>query len=382
MPIRAASDQGDIHAFTLNAKQWVELKATYRDLNLRMPCCGVPAIPKTSTRGTYFFAHARRGECTTADESPEHLYCKSLIAKAALDAGWIVTTERPGVSPAGEVWIADVFCQKGMAQLALEVQISPQTDEETIRRQLRYKASGVRGAWFFGARARRETVPFDLKTPAFSLHPFVAGELPTLQRFEVSLPEFVTALLQKRVSWTIPRYSRPLLVEFVKDSCWACKKPVKQVLEHMRGGESPDGEALTAEDYYEGRWNPMVYTAPSLSNKLEAIQADISNEELAAQGLNLIGRQDVIRGKPTRFPFCNLCLHCHAPQNNFYLSKHVYASMRQPEPDTDIWSLSSPGDTKTDDAEESSAFGIAVIPREVVGSGIWVLQEPPRVGLP
>ena len=375
VPIRAASDQGDIHAFALGAEQWVALKATYRSLNLHMPCCGVPAIPKTSTRGTYFFAHARRGECTTADESPEHLYCKSLIAKAALDAGWTVTTERPGVSTTGEAWIADVFCERGTAQLALEVQMSPQTEEETIRRQLRYKASGVRGAWFFGARVRRETMPFDRETPALSLHPIVAGELPTLKRFEVSLPEFVTALLQKRVLWTIPKYSRPNLVEFVEDTCWACKKAVKQVLEHMRRGNSPDGEALSAEDYYEGRWNPTVYTVPSLSNKLEAIQADISNKELSAQGLNLIGRQDVIRGKPTRFPFCNLCLHCHAPQNNFYLSKHVYTSMRQPEPDTDDWSPINPRDTKTDNADEPSAFGIAVIPREVVGSGLWVLQQ-------
>ncbi len=152
VPIRAASDQGDIHVFALDAEQWAELKAAYKGLSLHMPCCGVAAVPKTSTRGTYFFAHARRGECITADESPEHLYCKSLIAKAALEAGWTVTTERLGVSPDGEKWVADVFCEKGMAKLALEVQMSPQTDEETLRRQRRYKASGVRGAWFFGAR--------------------------------------------------------------------------------------------------------------------------------------------------------------------------------------------------------------------------------------
>ena len=37
-----------------------------------MPCCEADAIPKTSRRGTAFFAHARKGDCTTAPESDEH----------------------------------------------------------------------------------------------------------------------------------------------------------------------------------------------------------------------------------------------------------------------------------------------------------------------
>lgn len=371
MPIRAASDQGDIHAFALDAEQWAELKATYKELNLHMPCCGVAAVPKTSTRRTYFFAHARRGECTTADESPEHLYCKSLIAKAALDAGWAVTTERAGVSPDGEEWVADVFCEKGTAKLALEVQMSPQTDEETVRRQRRYKASGVRGAWFFGARARRGSTDFGQDTPAFSLQPIVIGELPTIEQFGMSLPAFVTALLQGRVAWTVPSYSKPHLVEFIEDTCWACKKPVKQVIEHRHGGHSPDDEALTPEDFYEGRWDSPAYTVASISNMLEAVQADITNDELAAQGLNLIGRRDVINGKQTRFPYCNLCLHCHAPQNNHFLSKRLYAAMQAQRPGEDDWAVGAP-----EQEPEPQPLTIALIPREVKGRGAWVLREP------
>lgn len=374
MPIRAASDQGDIHAFALSAEQWAELKDTYRSLGLHMPCCGVAAVPKTSTRGNNFFAHARRGECATADESLEHLYCKSLIAKAALDAGWAVTTERPGVSPSGEEWVADVFCEKGTAQLALEVQMSPQTDEETIRRQQRYKASGVRGAWFFGDRARREAIAFGQETPAFSLQPIVVGELPTIDRFAVSLPHFVKAMLQKRLIWTVPNYSKPHLVEFIEDACWACKLPIKQVVEHLHGGRLPEGGALTPEDFYAGRWDPPAYTVASLSNMLEAVQADIPNDELAAQGLNLIGRRDVINGKQTRFPFCNMCLHCRAPQNNHFLSKRLYAAMQAQNTCEDDWSLGAP---ELEKKPESQIFGIAVIPREVEGRGTWVLHELP-----
>lgn len=377
MPIRASSDQGDIHAFALDAEQWTELKRIYRGRKLHMPCCGVEAIPKTSTLGNYFFAHARRGECTTAPESSEHIYCKTLIARAALEAGWTVTTERPGESPAGEAWVADVFCEKGKAMLALEVQLSPQASDETLRRQLRYKASGVRAAWFFGQRARKGTIAFDQDTPAFKLSAIVVGDSPTVERFDVDLPLFVIAMLQKRLTWTIPRYSRPHLVEFIEDVCWACNAPVKQVMEHMRGGSLATAATLAPDDFYEGRWNPSANTVPSISNRLEAIQADISNDELAAQGLNLIGRKDVINGKPTRFPFCNLCLHCRAPQNNFYLSKRIAEGMRHAAKPDDDWELGGLGLPEQQEEVEPTAFGVAVIPREIEGKGIWVLREPP-----
>ncbi|MDP1686106.1 hypothetical protein [Hydrogenophaga sp.] len=362
----------------MSAEQWLELKASHRAkaLDLWMPCCKVPAIPKTSPRGTFFFAHARRGECTTADESQEHLYCKSLIAKAALDAGWSVTTERPGMSPQGEEWVADVFCEKGAAKLAFEVQMSPQTDAETERRQQRYKVSGVRGAWFFGARARQATIVFDRDTPAFSLRPVVVGELPTVDRFEASLPEFVKAMLQKRLNWTIPRYNRPHLVQFIEDECWACKQPVKQVLEHLAGSSTPDGEALTAEDFYEGRWDSPAYTVASISKLLEAMRAVVSNDELAAQGLNLIGRKDVINGKPTRFPFCNMCLHCRAPQNNHFLSQRLLA-VRQGQA-----FFESMDEERASAPVETGAFGVALIPRELEGRGLWLLQRDSNLATP
>lgn len=369
----------------LDAQKWLELKTSYRALNLRMPCCGVPAVPKTSSRGTYFFAHARRGECVTADESPEHLYCKALIAAAAHEAGWTVTTERPGVSPGGDEWVADVFCEKGKARLALEVQMSPQQDEETLRRQLRYKESGVRGAWFFGPKARRGTTAFDGAIPAFTLEPIVFGEVPLVQQFQVGLPEFVKAMLTpKRLQWTVPKVSRPHLVEFIRDTCWACKKPVKQVLEHLSGGNSIRGEPLRPCDFYEGRWDEKPRTIPSLSNALEALQKVISNEELAAHGLNMVGRQDVINGKPTRFPFCNKCLHCGAPQNNFYLLKLIQAPLRaseSPQFEDSFWALD---DEKVDEEEErrrldeeledeNALSGVTRIHREIDAPGHWVL---------
>ncbi len=102
MPLRAVSDAGNVHAFEFDAARWAALKQGYRVMGLRIPCCGSAAIPKTSMIGNFFFAHASKGECNTAPESAEHLYCKQLVAQAAQSAGWTVTTEQPGVSTAGE----------------------------------------------------------------------------------------------------------------------------------------------------------------------------------------------------------------------------------------------------------------------------------------
>ncbi|MBX9902394.1 MAG: hypothetical protein K2Y28_16585, partial [Burkholderiaceae bacterium] len=92
MPLRAVQDKNSIHAYEFNSGEWAELKKSCHLLDLKMPCCGNMAIPKTSSLGTHFFAHNRRGNCTSAPESPEHLRCKQLIAEAALATGWTVVT--------------------------------------------------------------------------------------------------------------------------------------------------------------------------------------------------------------------------------------------------------------------------------------------------
>jgi len=365
MPLRAVSDSGSVHAFKFDVARWAELKQDYRARGLRTPCCGSAAIPKTSVLGNFFFAHARKGECATAPESAEHIYCKQLVAQAALSVGWAVTTERPGVSPAGEEWIADVLCEKGSAKIALEIQMSPQTDEEAVRRQLRYRASGVRGAWFYGSNARKTTVVFDKDTPAFGLAPVEVGKVPMVQRFDVPLTEFVMAMLSKRLVWSVPEFSRPLHVEFLHDTCWACKKPVKQVYGHYKSVE-----------HAEGGWHERAFTVASLSRALEELQDVVSNAELIAAGLNPIGRQDAIRGKATKWPHSNLCLHCRAPQNNFHLGEKLR---------TDFYGLTpaseEPGYENWDDDKGREQFhGLVPIPRVIKGSGYWELKpagEPP-----
>jgi hypothetical protein len=225
MPLRATGDAGDHHAFALDADQWAALKGNYKSLNLRMPCCQVPAVPKTSTLGNFFFAHMRLGECKTAPESAEHIFCKVLIAKAAAAAGWTVTTERQGMSPEGAAWVADVFCEKGTAQVALEVQMSPQTRDEASRRQARYKTSGVRAAWFYGEKLHRDLGRPSRNIPMFGLTAVIVGQEPKIGSTDRTLTEFVTALLNKKVTWVRPGHTEPFYISFLRYTCSQCKRP-------------------------------------------------------------------------------------------------------------------------------------------------------------
>lgn len=290
MPLRATSDTGDQQAFEFNDLQWAELKSNYKALNLRMPCCKVPAIPKTSTLGNFFFAHARRGECTTAPESAEHIFCKVLIAKAAQSAGWTVTTERAGVSPDGDIWVADVFCEKGTAKVALEVQMSPQSLEEARRRQARYEASDVRGAWFYGQKLREDVAATTKALPMFGLSDVKVGQEPLVGTSSIELSDFVTALLRKRITWVRPLSTKPFYIAVLRRVCRSCKRP--EGLSY--------GHAETLAEL------PTVPVDPAEAEAaLGRLFNVITNEEL--QSLGLSGVSQVHQGNRKGIAYWNSC---------------------------------------------------------------------------
>ena len=134
MPLRCLSpDNASIHAFELPEDRWVELAADNRKRrHLRMPCCNAQVSLRRSRRGTQFFAHKAVGSCTTAPESETHLVLKKIAVEAARAAGWSADTEVRGQTPDGEPWIADVFAEKNGKRIAVEIQWSPQTAEETM----------------------------------------------------------------------------------------------------------------------------------------------------------------------------------------------------------------------------------------------------------
>jgi hypothetical protein len=156
---------------------------------------------KTSTRGQKFFAHKSRGPCQSAPEIEARLALKTLAAQAARRAGWRCSTEASGSSPSGETWTADVLAHKGEAKVAIEIQWSPQTNEESQYRQVRYRQSGVRCLWLF----RRSGFPVSKDFPAAR----VSGDLTTgfkahLGGQEIPVDEFLDAVFAKRFRYGIP----------------------------------------------------------------------------------------------------------------------------------------------------------------------------------
>lgn len=164
MPLRCLlPDDTSVQAFDLNDLKWAALREENRQSRqLRMPCCTALVVMKRSSLGLQFFAHQSRGICTTAPETEEHLHLKKLAVEAARSAGWTASTEVRGFSPTGEEWTADVLATKGKHRVALEIQWSAQTTEETLRRQERYSQSGVRCLWLF----RRPGYPISKELPA------------------------------------------------------------------------------------------------------------------------------------------------------------------------------------------------------------------------
>ena len=182
MPLKCLRGEEEIFAFDVeDDAAWERLRegnAKARDL--RMPCCGAAVVLRKSPLGTRHFAHARRGPCSSAPETAEHLLAKRIVVEGIKRTAWSVRTEQEGTTPDGERWRADVLAAKGRAKVAVEIQWSRQDGDETLRRQGRYEEAGVRGLWLF----RQIDLPLFIDViPAFRLRFDAAA-----QSFSVSLP--------------------------------------------------------------------------------------------------------------------------------------------------------------------------------------------------
>ena len=164
MPLRCVDDEDrSIEACNFDDEGWKALRAQNRaQRHLRMPCCGAEVVLRKSNRGTRHFAHKTNGECEWKPESEVHRYLKELARNSARHAGWKAETEVSGRTPDGEQWTADVLASRDDYKVAVEIQWSGQTNEETLRRQARYRRSRVRGLWLL----RQRSFPISKELPA------------------------------------------------------------------------------------------------------------------------------------------------------------------------------------------------------------------------
>ncbi|QKV55454.1 competence protein CoiA family protein [Comamonas antarctica] len=171
---------------------WERMKATSNRGSYVMSCCKSPAVLKTSILGIHFFSHVS-DECFTAPETIWHRDAKSSVV-AALDALKIKSQEEvSGVTPDGQKWRADVFFEHCGRRFAIELQHTPQTLSEFMRRQQRYEASSVKCYWVVRTevflRLQKATVQYALKR-------FHGGKLPVDGVGTGAIPELPVAMLQ------------------------------------------------------------------------------------------------------------------------------------------------------------------------------------------
>lgn len=220
----------NIHAFDMTSDQWKALEDLNRSLrHLRMPCCSSQVTLRRSRLGTQFFAHKAKGTCETAPETEIHLRLKNMAVIAARAHGWEAETEASGAAPSGEPWRADVLATKGKSRVAIEVQWSSQTNEETQRRQARYAASGIRGLWLL----RQSNFPIDQDLPAAriegNLSECLIAAVPTgADEQLVPMDVFLEAAFSKRLRFGIPLGVRAdVSVRAGNIFCWSCGAQTK-----------------------------------------------------------------------------------------------------------------------------------------------------------
>lgn len=138
-----------------------------------------------------------------------------MAVQIARECGWDAEAEVAGTAPDGEEWQADVLATKDGAKVAIEIQWSGQVDGETLRRQDRYRRSGVRGLWLF----RQPGFPVSKELPAaciggsldngfHALLPYCWGSMNRTDRREMTgwksnipMSDFIKAALRGRLRW-------------------------------------------------------------------------------------------------------------------------------------------------------------------------------------
>ena len=252
MPLRCRDPVADrsILAFDLSPEEWRALQKENRSTrHLRMPCCKAQVVLKRSPRHTRFFAHKSVGECSAGRETEAHRYLKRIAVEAARAHGWYAETEVAGTTDKGDYWKADVLARKAKSQVAIEIQWSSQTNEETLHRHARYEESGVRCLWLF----RHRGFPVSRALPAVRVsgNPdkgFVAVIPTATGEQSLSVQEFFDAVFNKRFRFGLPLGCNAMVsIQAGPLHCWSCRNKT-QIITAIVVNVGPYKYRLTVRD--------------------------------------------------------------------------------------------------------------------------------------
>jgi competence protein CoiA len=271
MPLRCIEPETNrtLQAFDLSPEEWQALGAENRRRHhLRMPCCSAQVSLRRSRLGKPFFAHKTVGACSTGPETEAHRLLKQMMVEVARDHGWKAETEVLGEAPSGEPWRADVLASRGAARVAVEIQWSSQAAEETVRRQERYAASGIRCLWLF----RQRSFPISEAVPAArilgTLEAGFRASLPDIfgrGRQELPMQEFLVAVLCKRLRFGLPLdVQAKFTVRAARLPCWRCHAQTQILKEvEVRAGPYQTTFSLSKLGSYRGLWDSVRARVPS-----------------------------------------------------------------------------------------------------------------------
>lgn len=314
MPLRCFDPVAncDVHAFDLSPNDWQKLRADNKQRRwLRMPCCSAEVTLRTSRRGTQFFAHKAIGACTTAPETEDHLRLKRMAVEIARAHGWAAETEASGTTSSGELWRADVLARKDQHRVAVEIQWSAQTNEETMRRQVRYAASGVRCLWLM----RHPGFPVDRALPAAHIGGAAeAGYTATLKTVTgqqvLPIEELLAAAFSKRLRFGIPIGTSGQVEIFVTAlHCWSCGAEA-QIISDVGVVVGPNKFRFSVSDF-DGHLALFDLIRRRLPNNLQigAVKQRFSQ----AQGRSYLS---------------NGCFHCDALFGQFHEHEFWYSGVK------------------------------------------------------
>lgn len=204
MPFRAVFEGNGVCGLDFDEDGWKSLveRARAAPSMLIMRCCSTQGIPCVSRSGRFFFRHrSKPSNCVSPPESHEHLEMKAAVARAVSEAGWSAEVEAQGPG-----WEADVLASRGRAKIALEVQLSPQGQAETRRREELYVVAGVMPWWLVNRRNSGDGFGSELKTslPGKDETKRIAAAAPIAKQVlrqiesQVDIARAVSAALKKR----------------------------------------------------------------------------------------------------------------------------------------------------------------------------------------
>ena len=301
-----------VEADACTDQEWRLLRErAHEERNLRMPCCPARAVLKTSRLGTRFFAHKAKGTCNWKPETEVHRHLKTVAVHAAREARWEAQTEVAGSTPDGEKWTADVLAWKGEEKVAVEIQWSGQTSQETWRRQHRYQRSGITGVWLL----RQPGFPVSEELPSACIGGSIDEELTILipkwegvtahQRKEdwcwtqtLKPEQFMAAVFEKRFLFGIEHANRVSLdIQTGVMDCWKCGLPTR-IVTALEGKLGPHKIRLTL-DFVDG--NPdlaeSLQSATKHREDIGMIRARYSKTVGASYTSNGCARCDSLIGR-------------------------------------------------------------------------------------